>query len=131
VTPEQERRMIADVLADPDRMWFVAEIDGQIVGQCAVGLVSCLARWRHRAEVSFVVLERFCGMGIGGRLMQACIGWCREHGGAQVELGVVTDNQRALAMYRGFGFEVVGTQPRAMRYDDGTFADEYKMVRFL
>lgn len=131
VTVEQEQNMIARVLNDPDRTWFVVECDGQIVGQCAVGFVRGLARWRHRAEVAFVVLDRYCGMGIGGKMMQECLGWCRERGVMQVELEVVTDNQRALAMYRGFGFEVVGTQPRAMRYDDGTFADEYKMVKVL
>lgn len=131
VTVEREQSMIAGVLSDPDRAWFVAACDGQIVGQCSVGLVRGLARWRHRAEVAFVVLKQYCGMGIGGKLMEECLKWCREHGALQVELEVVRDNQRALSMYRSFGFEVVGTQPRAMRYDDGTFADEYKMVKVL
>jgi len=31
-------------------------------------------------------------------------------------------------MYDAFGFKVTGTIPKAMRYNDGTFADEKLMV---
>ena len=34
-------------------------------------------------------------------------------------------------MYKGFGFKKIGTIPRALRYLDGSFADEYRMVKFL
>ena len=70
-------------------------------------------------------------MGIGGKLMLECLNWCKEHHILQVELDVVTTNERAISMYRGFGFEVVGTLPRALRYLDGSFADEYFMVKML
>lgn len=34
-------------------------------------------------------------------------------------------------MYQNFGFEIVGTVPNALRYNDGTYVDEYIMVKFL
>lgn len=82
-------------------------------------------------ETPFLVLADYCDMGIGGRLMEECLRWCRENQITQVELGVVTTNERAFAMYKNFGFEVMGTIPNALRYLDGTSVDEYQMVKFL
>ena len=64
-------------------------------------------------------------------MMEECIKWCTAHGITQIELDVVKDNERALKMYQSFGFEVVGTMPKALRYPDGTYADEYMMVKML
>ena len=47
------------------------------------------------------------------------------------DLAVVVKNKRALKMYKGFGFKRVGKIPRALQYLDGSFADEYKMVKYL
>lgn len=49
----------------------------------------------------------------------------------QVELDVVKTNERALKMYKSFGFEIVGTIPNALRYSDGSCVDEYNMIKFL
>ena len=40
-------------------------------------------------------------------------------------------NEIVLKMYKGFGFKRVGKIPRALKYLDGSFADEYKMVKYL
>lgn len=60
--------------------------------------------------------------------MQECIKWCKERNVTQLELDVVKENDRAIKMYQGFGFEITGTIPKALRYEDGAYADEYKMV---
>lgn len=131
VTIEKEKSVIERVLRGKDSTWFVAEYEGRIVGQCSVGLVRGYQRYRHRAEVAFVLLQEFCDMGIGGKMMEECLKWCEENKIQQVELDVVTANERAFSMYRSFGFQIVGTLPNALRYSDGTFADEYKMVKIL
>ncbi|MCH5265830.1 MAG: GNAT family N-acetyltransferase [Lachnospiraceae bacterium] len=130
-TVEKEKRIIDSVLNNPNCTWFIAEYTGRIVGQCSVGLVRGYQRYRHRAEVAFVILKDFCNIGIGGKMMLECLKWCTDNNVSQVELDVVTTNERALAMYKSFGFEVVGTLPNALRYPDGTYADEYKMVKIL
>ena len=130
-TAEREEAVIEGVLADTDSTWFVAEYEGRLVGQCSVGLVRRYQRYRHRAEVAFVILKDYQDLGIGGKMMEECIKWCREKEVTQIELDVVTANQKALSMYLGFGFEVTGTLPNALRYMDGTYADEYKMVKRL
>ena len=130
-TVEKERDVIADVLKNADSAWFVAEYEGKVVGQCSVGLIRSRQRFRHRAELAFVLLKEYWNLGIGGRMMLECLRWCREHDVLQAELGVVQGNDRALTMYQSFGFKTIGTLPRALRYPDGSFADEYLMVKFL
>lgn len=119
------------MLADEDVQWFVAEYEGSVVGQCSVGLVRRNARYRHRAAVAFVLLQKFCGLGIGGKMMEECVRWCKGKGVTQLELDVVKTNERAVQMYRGFGFEIIGTRENALHYPDGSFADEYLMVKKL
>lgn len=63
--------------------------------------------------------------------MQECIKWCKEKDVEQLELGVVTQNNRAISMYENLGFEIYGTKKHALKYGDGTYADEYFMCLFL
>lgn len=130
-TVEREREIIANVLENKDSTWFVAVYKGEVIGQCSVGLIHRNARYRHRAEVAFVILKDYCDLGIGGKMMQECINWCKDKGVTQVELDVVKDNERALQMYQSFHFEIIGTTPNALRYPDGSFADEYRMVKYI
>jgi len=130
-TVEKERELIERKTANPDGSFCVAEYEGQVVGLCSVHLIRKGQRFRHRAAVSFVLLQECWGLGIGGKMMQHCIAWCREKGLLQLELDVVKGNERALRMYQSFGFEIVGTMPRALKYPDGSFADEYMMVKML
>ena len=52
----------------------------------------------------------------------------REHGIEQLELEVVADNERAVALYKKLGFQVCGQMPKNMKYKDGTYADVLFMV---
>ena len=130
-TLEEEQNIITGLLSSTDSTWFVAEFAGKVVGQCSVGLVNVYQRYRHRAGVAFVLLEGYCNIGIGGKMMEECLKWCVDNNVTQVELDVVKNNVRALKMYQNFGFEIVGTIPNALRYSDGTCVDEYTMVKFL
>ena len=128
---EREKQILENILADKDIAWFVAEYENKVIGQCSVSLVRRNARQRHRAEVAFVILKDYCNLGIGGKMMEECVKWCKETGVTQMELDVVTNNERALKMYQNFGFEIIGTRENALLYQDGTYADEYLMVKKL
>ena len=128
---EREKDIITNVLNDSDVEWFLAEYENKVIGQCSVGLVRRTARYRHRAEVAFVILQDYCNLGIGGKMMEECINWCKEKNVMQIELDVVKENDRAIKMYQSFGFEITGTIPKALYYQDGTYADEYLMVKKL
>lgn len=59
------------------------------------------------------------------------IKWCEEHGVSQIELDVVKNNDRAIKMYKSFGFKIIGTIENALKYQDDTYVDEYLMVKEL
>jgi len=131
VSVEKEQSIIQDVLDASDRTWFVAEYEGKVVGQCSVGLVQRYKRYRHRADEAFVLLKDYWNLGIGGKMMEECLKWCERNNVKQVELDVVANNERAINMYQRFGFTKVGTIPNALCYENGTFADEYLMIKTM
>lgn len=47
--------------------------------------------------------------------MEACVECARSAGYAQLELDVVADNERALALYQSAGFVEYGRNPRGFR----------------
>ena len=126
---KREREIITNVLNDNDVEWFVTVYEAKVIGQCSVGLVRKNARYRHRAEVAFVILKEYWNLGIGGKMMEECIKWCKDKGVTQIELAVVKDNDKAIRMYRDFGFEITGIISKALHYQDGTYADEYIMIK--
>jgi RimJ/RimL family protein N-acetyltransferase len=128
---EREREIIRNVLDDADSAWCIAEYNGQVVGQCSVGLIRSYQRYRHRAGVAFVILKDYWNLGIGGKLMQQCIEWAHMKKVEKLELEVVSDNSRALHMYESFGFKIAGTNHKGLKYADGSYADEYFMELVL
>jgi putative acetyltransferase len=51
--------------------------------------------------------------------------WLNLH---RLELQVYTDNERAINLYKKFGFEIEGTL-RDYAYGDGHYLDAYEMAR--
>ncbi|MFD2239274.1 GNAT family N-acetyltransferase [Aureimonas populi] len=104
-----------------------AELDGRVVG--AAALRPFFGRRAHAAEFWIAVHEDFNGRGIGSRLMEAIIdtadNWLNV---TRIEMTVFTDNERAIALYRKFGFEIEGTH-KAATFRNGAFEDVHCMAR--
>ncbi len=131
ISIEEEQRMISGITSSEGRTWFIAEYQNEIVGQASIGYIRNNLRYYHRASVAFILLKKFWGMGIGGKLMESCLKWANKYHVEKLELDVVTDNARAIKMYEGFGFRKTGTIHNALKYADGSYADEYLMELFL
>ena len=58
--------------------------------------------------------EEYWGCGLGSYLIQLAIDQTRSNGFEQLELGVYSDNSRAIHLYEKVGFESYGIQPRAL-----------------
>lgn len=130
-TLEQERDFIKDSMYNENRHFLIGEIDGKIIANCSVGIISNSKRYLHRASMGITVCKDYWNKGIGKTLMQECIKWCKEKGIEQLELEVVTENNRAISMYQNFGFQIYGTKKHALKYGDATYADEYYMILFI
>jgi len=130
-TLEQEREFIKSSLSDDNLLFLVAEIDGKIIGNCAVALISNNKRYLHRASMGIAICKDYWEKGIGSKMINECINWCKNNTIEQLELEVVTENNRAIQVYEKFGFQTYGTKKHAMKYLDGTYADEYFMILFI
>lgn len=69
------------------------------------------------------------GLGLGTKLIETLITFARPRV-KQIYLGVGTENHPALALYKKVGFEIYGTEPRALLVN-GQYIDEHLMVKFL
>lgn len=111
---------------------YVAEVieneESKIIG--TIGLhVSENPRVRHCGSIGIMIHKDYQGMGIGKRLMAEIIdladNWLMLK---RLELGVFTDNTRALKLYKSFGFEIEGTK-KCAAIRNGKYESEYIMGR--
>ena len=110
----------------------VGVFDGEEqVGGVGVAQLRPHIKYRHRAVMGISVRKEYWGCGLGSYLMQLAIDQTRSNGFEQLELGVYSDNARAIHLYEKVGFERYGIQPRAFKLKDGTYRDEIIMVKML
>jgi L-amino acid N-acyltransferase YncA len=101
---------------------FVAELDGEVVGWCAVVAYSHRAVYRGVGEESVYVAEHARGRGVGRALLETVIEGARAGGLWTLQAGIFPDNVASLALHRALGFREVGVRERIGRLN-GTWRD--------
>lgn len=101
----------------------VVETEGRLVGNCMIYPQGGRIRVRHRCGVGIGLLKEVWNQGIGTIMMQNAIDFAGKYGYEQMELDVVSSNESAIHLYKKLGFVPYGLQPRAFRYEDGSYAD--------
>ncbi len=100
----------------PPGLTVVATEDDRIFGTAKMG-PNRLGPGRHIATASFMVAAAARGRGVGTQLLQFAIDWAKQSGHAGMQFNAVAaSNTRAIELYRRFGFEIVGTVPRAFEH---------------
>ena len=130
-TPEEEAQVLAGRKNDPRSLMLVAEIDGRIIASADVCSHGAKSRVLHRAELGISVRKDYWCQGIGSALMERLISFAKRSGFEQIELTVESKNQRALRLYLKNGFTVYGTRPHGMKYPDGSYDNDYLMIKML
>lgn len=93
-------------LSQPTRRYFVAQIDGAIVGYAGSFVLS------PEADVQTMgVAADQRGRGIGAILLTTLIEQAIQAQATQLILEVRSDNAAAIAMYQRFGFERISSRP--------------------
>ena len=107
---------------------LVACVGDEVVGEASLQRCSP-ARRAHVGYIGIMVVEAWQGKGVGTALFTAITdladNWLNL---PRLELGVFTDNEAGLALYRKFGFEVEAVE-RADAFRAGAYADSYLMAR--
>ena len=107
ISVEREARFIDRFYKNKGEIMLVALSGDRIVGNGVIERER-IERYSHRATVTLTVLRDFWGMGIGSELMRRMIEFSRNAGISVLSLEVRSDNDRAISLYRRFGFVDVG-----------------------
>lgn len=125
ISEEYEAKILEASYAEPRGGMHFGRINGEMA--CMFSL-SCHPRRRlaHTGEIALSVRRKYWHIGVGSAIMEALIELAKEASLKNVELGVYADNERAIALYRRFGFEEIGRH-RGKMYVDGEYYDEILM----
>jgi RimJ/RimL family protein N-acetyltransferase len=128
-TPEGEKALFDRVNSAENEAMLVCVVEGKVAGNCQIVWKTGL-KVRHRASVAIALMKEFWNQGIGTRFFQEMIRIAEENENiTQMELEFIEGNTRARALYEKMGFRIVGITPNAIRLKDGTYRNEYYMLR--
>lgn len=132
--PSEREQRTEDFIANlgPDNHEFVAVTETpqgvKVIGMAGLS-VNASPRLRHSGSVGIMVSKDYQNQGVGTLLMKSLLdladNWLLL---VRVELGVYTDNERAIHLYKKMGFEEEGIRRKAA-IRNGTYADEIIMAR--
>ncbi|MEK3671168.1 MULTISPECIES: GNAT family N-acetyltransferase [Paenibacillus] len=125
----QVEEMIASFGNAQTSILIGAEADGELAGYLSVrgGSVS---RNKHSAYIVIGILKQYQGMGIGSALFHEMDLWANRSGIVRLELTVMKHNERAVALYTRYGFEIEGVKKKSLLVD-GEWVDEYYMSKIF
>lgn len=123
MTESEEKTYLDDIESSSNAIMISAVVDGKIVANAGFNPVSKLEKCKHRAEFGISIQKEYWGCGIGSHIMDAILETARGAHYDQVELDVVADNERAIALYKKYGFKTFGTNEKAYRCRNGQYQD--------
>ena len=128
---EQEKVFLNGAYQNENAMMIACVVDGTIAGNCQISFRTG-KKDSHRASVAIALLQEFWSLGIGTRMFEEMVRIARERNGVrQIELDFIEGNSRARHLYEKMGFRITGVKPDAIRMKDGTYVNEYMMLKLL
>lgn len=123
-TEAQEEAFLEAMQNDPGSLMLNAPEYGVIVGNASIRRHG-RPRFAHRWDIAVSVRKSHWGKGIGSGLMARMIEYAKKNGAEVISLEVRSDNERAKALYRKFGFEKFGTYQKFFKIDGEYFDADY------
>lgn len=131
VTVESEEKWISGGLESDSILRIACFIGDEVAGNCEV-MFNNWQKTSHRAVFMIAILKKYWGLGIGTAMFGELIAVAKARPGVRIaELEVFEGNDRALALYEKFGFNVVCERPNAFMRHDGSYAKELFMQKML
>jgi ribosomal protein S18 acetylase RimI-like enzyme len=129
---QDEKAWLEDMLAQArmhKAVVLIAEHKGVLAGMTHAGVRP--GRADHVAELGLAVAKEYRGLGLGSYLLKAIAETAREKLQPEprmLRLSVFAGNDKAMALYKKHGFEVVARIPKQFQFGDG-LVDEIVMLR--
>ena len=129
MSQEQARRLW--MVRPPARTVVAVDDDATILGTANM-YANRPGPGGHVASASFMVDPARAGRGTGRALGQDMLRWARDRGFRAVQFNAVVEtNERAVALWRSLGFQVIGTVPEAFLHPAHGYVGLHVMHRFL
>ena len=130
-TLEQEKAFIREDYLSQNGLMIACFVGDRIAGNCQISFRTGI-KDRHRASVAIALLQEYWNLGIGTRMFEEMIQIAKKRDGVrQIELDFIEGNSRARGLYEKMGFRITGVKPDAIRMKDGTFVNQYMMLKRL
>jgi ribosomal protein S18 acetylase RimI-like enzyme len=114
-----------------DREVFVAEDSGEIVGTYCLQ-ANQKGGGAHVANCGYMTAVPSMGRGVARAMCAHSLDQARERGFRAMQYNfVISTNERAVRLWQSFGFEIVGTLPKAFLHPTSGYVDAYVMYRDL
>jgi len=130
LTVEQEKEFIASYQQNPRNLFMVAEVNDTLAGSMSV----TLSKWKkqsHVGEFGIVILREYWNLGIGRRMINTMLQWSKEHPSIRlIQLSVLANNDKAIRMYKNFGFKEQGRLEKAICQPDKTLQDLLSIAKW-
>lgn len=117
---EQER------LRNPDDLTLVAVYNGGIVAVLTIQR-GMYRKTRHTASLGIAIRKNHRNKGLGTKMINTSVKWCRDSGITKLNLEVFSSNENAIRLYRNLGFVVEGIRKNHF-YIDGKYVDDVFMT---
>jgi L-amino acid N-acyltransferase YncA len=129
MSEEDARRLW--MLEPPARTVVAVDEDGVVVGTANM-YANRDGGGSHVASASFMVDAAASGRGAGRALGEDMIAWAERSGFRAIQFNAVVEtNERAVALWRSLGFEIVGTVPEAFHHPEHGYVGLHVMHRRL
>jgi len=112
------------------KYWKVLRIEGQLAGHIRLSR-SSKQRLKHKAELTIGLQEKYTGSGLGKMMLEDCISWCNSNGIERLDLHVVSENFRGIALYKKYGFKEVGLLKNDIKVSENIYYDSVYMTKHL
>lgn len=130
VSVEEEMQWIENIEKNDDLL-LVAEDEGKIIGLLNLTKKKH-KRVSHIAEFGISIQLEYCNKGLGSKMITYMLDWAiKETDIEKVMLEVFSNNERAIHLYKKFGFMEEGRKKNFIKYEDGSYTDEIIMCKRL
>lgn len=109
---EQERQFLIGKEESEREIEICAIVDHKVVGTAGIDSKGRQFKVKHRCELGISIEKKYWGIGIGRGLLEACIECAQLAEYQQIELEVVSENLKAIALYKSVGFQEYGRNPK-------------------
>ena len=130
MTIEDEENWITQNIAKKN-FTIVAETNGEVIGMLNTNRGTKI-RVEHLCSFGISIQKQYCNQGIGSKMIASLLEWAKQDRKIEkIYLEVFAENERAIHVYEKLGFKKEGVKEKHIKFEDGTYADEYIMGLFV